>query len=135
MGKGEYILSPAPLQSPHVFIPGTLADNINYANLPPETKEYADRLLARLGLAEKLNASPEEFSAGQKKKAEIIAGLLKKAELYIFDEPLANVDEAGKADIMKEIAARTKNAALLAIIHGDEQYYGMFSKRHELGKQ
>lgn len=121
--------------SPHAFIPGTLADNLNYANLPPETKEYADKLLARFGLAEKLNGNPEEFSAGQKKKAEIIAGLLKKADLYIFDEPLANVDEAGKADIMEEIAARTKNAALLAIIHGDEQYYGMFSKRHELGKQ
>lgn len=135
--KGKAALPPlgdiSACISPHVFIPGTLADNINYANLPPETKKYADSLLEKFGLADKLNSSPEEFSAGQKKKAEIITGLLKQASLYIFDEPLANVDEAGKAGIMEEISARTKNAALLAIIHGDEQYYGMFSKRTNLG--
>ena len=121
--------------SPHGFIPGTLADNLNYGNLTPQARKYADSLLEKFGLSEKLQSRPDDMSAGQKKKAEVIMGLLKEAKLYIFDEPLANVDEAGKADIMEEIAARTKNASLLAIIHGDEQYYGMFSKRHELGKQ
>ncbi|MBO4556394.1 MAG: ABC transporter ATP-binding protein [Elusimicrobiales bacterium] len=121
--------------SPHIFIPGTLADNLNYENLTPQARKYADSLLEKFGLSEKLQSRPDDMSAGQKKKAEVIMGLLKEAKLYIFDEPLANVDEAGKADIMEEIAARTKNAALLAIIHGDEQYYGMFSKHHELGKQ
>lgn len=113
---------------PHGFIPGTLAENINYASLAPEEKEYADDILKKFSLDGKLNENPDNLSSGQQKKAEVIMGLMKKADLYIFDEPLANVDEDSKETIMQEIISRSKNAALITIMHGDDRFRHIFSK-------
>jgi ATP-binding cassette subfamily B protein len=112
--------------SPHGFIPGTLGDNLGYDGLDEERRRYADRLLADLGMASLLDKDPESMSAGQKKKAEVIMGLLKEAELYLFDEPLANVDVDGKGRIMEHIFERAKGRTLLVIMHGDEEYRARF---------
>ncbi len=117
---------------PHGFIPGTLADNINYKKLKPEEKIYADNVLKKFDLDGKINENPDNFSAGQQKKAEVLTGLMKKADLYIFDEPLANVDEDSKETIMQEIISRSKNAALIVIMHGDDRFRPCFNKEIRL---
>ena len=33
-----------------------------------------------------MDSAPDDLSAGQRKKAEVIMGLIKEADLYIFDE-------------------------------------------------
>ncbi|MCK5582469.1 MAG: hypothetical protein KAI33_01695, partial [Elusimicrobiales bacterium] len=67
--------------------------------------------------------------AGQKKKVEVVMGLMKNAGLYVFDEPLANVDEESKGKIMKHIFDRSKNSALIVIMHGDNKFHEQFSSR------
>jgi ABC-type multidrug transport system fused ATPase/permease subunit len=114
--------------TPHGFIPGTLRDNLRYDALEDRGKAYADRLLADFGMAGQLDKDPDAMSAGQRKKAEVIMGLLKEADLYIFDEPLANVDAAGKHGIMDHIFERARGRTLAVIMHGDDEFLGRFDR-------
>jgi ATP-binding cassette subfamily B protein len=55
-------------------------------------------------------------------------GLLKPADLYIFDEPLAGIDVESKEVVMRTIFRETRGKTLFVIMHGDEQYQRHFDK-------
>jgi ATP-binding cassette subfamily B protein len=112
--------------APHTFVPGSVKDNVGYDGLDQEQKSYLHRLVDDFSLAASLEKDPGELSAGQKKKVEVMMGLMKKAGLYLFDEPLANVDAESKSEIMRHIFERSKNSALIVIMHGDEEFYAQF---------
>lgn len=119
--------------SPHRFAPGSLRDNLGLASASPAAERYALDLAAEFGLDGLLDAAPDDLSAGQRKKAEVIMGLRKDAELYLFDEPLANVDSESKPAIMKNIFQRADGRKLIVIMHGDEGYRARFDRVVELG--
>jgi ABC-type multidrug transport system fused ATPase/permease subunit len=115
--------------SPFHFAPGSLAENLSGGS-----RAYRTALVEEFGLAESLDKLPSELSAGQRKKAEVIMGLLKDAELYVFDEPLANVDTGAKRAIMRRIVERAQGKGLVVIMHGDEELASGFDRVVELGK-
>ncbi len=114
--------------APHNFVPGSVKDNVGYDKLGQEQKNYLRKLVADFDLAASFEKSPEELSAGQKKKVEVVMGLMKEAGLYLFDEPLANVDAESKSKIMGHIFERAKNSALIVIMHGDEEFQDQFNR-------
>lgn len=63
--------------------------------------EKAKRLLAQLDIP--LNKTFKALSKGNKEKVQLILCLSRKAELYIFDEPIAGVDPAARDLIFKLI--------------------------------
>lgn len=71
---------------------------------------------------------PDDLSMGQKQKMGILMALSKESDVYIFDEPLANIDEESKKEIMKTISETVKNKTLIAIMHGNEAYYNYFTR-------
>lgn len=115
---------------PHNFIPGSFKDNI--FSLKDMDTDYSSKLLNDFELTECLDKNPDDLSAGQRKKAEIIMTLLKDSDFYIFDEPLANVDIESKEIIMSQIFDRTKDKTLIVIMHGDEKFKTRFDKVVEL---
>lgn len=114
--------------SPYHFIPDSVKDNLNYDNLDEKQKKYLNTLLNDFDLMTSFEKNPEELSAGQKKKVELIMGLMKDADLYLFDEPLANVDVDSKIKIMEHIFDRAKDKTLIVIMHGDEEFQNRFDK-------
>lgn len=115
------------LLSPFGFIPGNLADNLAHAE--SAEKQLALRRLSDLfGLAGKLDRDPDSFSDGEKKKAQIVMALMKDADLYLLDEPLANVDPWSKDAIMETIFSLTAGRGLIVILHGDDKYRGRFDR-------
>lgn len=118
--------------TPFHFIPGSLKENVNFEDLNEEKKELFEKLAIEFGLNDKLHKDPISFSAGEKKKAEIIMTLLKDADLYIFDEPLANIDVETKEKIINTILEYTRNKTLIVIKHGDEKYNSLFDKTIEV---
>jgi ATP-binding cassette subfamily B protein len=114
--------------SPHHFAPGTLRDNLKFDSHTDEQRRYLNGVLADFKLTESLDKSPDALSAGQKKKAEIAMGLMKDAELFLFDEPLANVDVESKPIIMEHIFNRTKDKILVVVMHGDDEFRGQFTR-------
>jgi ATP-binding cassette subfamily B protein len=108
--------------SPYHFAPGSLRDNLKLDSHSGSQRQYLNGVLADFDLMESLDKSPDALSAGQKKKAEIAMGLMKDAELFLFDEPLANVDVESKRIIMNHIFSRTKDKILVVIMHGDDEF-------------
>lgn len=119
--------------TPQHLIPGTVGDNLGYAKLSSSQKSYLETLLEGLGLEHSLGADPETLSAGQRKKVEVVLGLMKDADLYIFDEPLANVDTQSKPRVLELIFERARDKALVVIMHGDDELRARFDSVVELG--
>ncbi|WP_046006621.1 ATP-binding cassette domain-containing protein [Pseudoalteromonas rubra] len=113
---------------PFGLLPGTLGDNIDRIIAQGGDRQKADELIAKLGILECLDKPFERLSEGQKKKCQIAICLLKTASVYLLDEPLANIDDASKSDILQIINDYTQNAALLMIMHEGNRFSHMFNR-------
>jgi ABC-type lipoprotein export system ATPase subunit len=73
-------------------------------------------LLARLGLAEQLDAYPSELSSGQQRRAAIARALINAPSLLLADEPTSDLDEETEAEIMAEFRALNRDARMTFIM-------------------
>jgi ABC-type multidrug transport system fused ATPase/permease subunit len=117
------------LLTPFSFVPGTLRDNARYSLLSHGKRERFTDLAVKFGLIRKLDQDPVSLSEGEKKKFEVIMTLLKDAEFYIFDEPLANVDEGTSDAVMESIFALTKGKAVIVVMHGVGRHQDKFDRQ------
>jgi ABC-type multidrug transport system fused ATPase/permease subunit len=118
---------------PMYLVPGTIADNLKLGNFTPEKMKLLYELLRRLNLTEDvLFKEFDELSAGQKRKIEVILTLLKDSDIYIFDEPLANVDSETRDEVMKVIFEKTHGKTLIVTLNDGEQYLNLFDKVFKL---
>lgn len=72
-----------------------------------EAQAEAQRLLKRVGLADKSNQYPNQLSGGQQQRVAIARALAMKPNLMLFDEPTSALDPEmiGEVlDVMKELA-------------------------------
>ena len=114
-----------------VVLPQRVAALTAPVELPPLTvKEMvADpSCLEALGLQEVSEHVPDALSAGQNQKVAIGALLSQEADLYILDEPLANLDDQSKAKVLDLIFRKTVGKALVVVLHGDEALHERFDK-------
>lgn len=109
------------------FIQGTLKDNIRYSDLTHEKQNLYINLMKLFGLEDEIDGTVDNLSTGQKQKVTIIQALLKDSELYIFDEPTANLDSNISNVVMDTIFNLTKDKTLICIIHNSDGYQSMFS--------
>ena len=104
---------------------GTIAENLRYGN--PEATD--DQLWHALSIAQAkdfVEALPDKlesfvaqggtnFSGGQKQRLSIARALVKKPELYIFDDSFSALDFKTDAALRKALIPETKNAAVVII--------------------
>ena len=72
-----------------------------------EADAEADKLLARVGLADRGDSYPSALSGGQKQRIAIVRALAMKPKVMLFDEPTSALDPemVGEVlDVMKELA-------------------------------
>ena len=121
------------LLTPFHFISGTIAEHVNYHALTHDQKQQFDHLITRFGLADKVERDVlDDLSEGEKKKVQVILTILKDAEHYIFDEPLAHVDTSSKDAIIDSIFTMLQDKTVIMIMHGDEHYHTRFDRILEL---
>jgi ABC-type lipoprotein export system ATPase subunit len=102
-----------------------LADNVALPALlsrrlaAAEAYGKAAGLLARMGLADYLDAYPSEISAGEQRRAVIARALINDPAILLADEPTADLDEHTEMEIMDELLAvnRERGTTLLLVTH------------------
>lgn len=109
-------LALSPPRFPHLSV-----DHLLGLDTRPELER--ERLLAlaeRLGLHERLDDVPGQWSDGEKRKLAILLALSKPAALYVFDEPLSGVDIRSKRDVLDLILQETSHAVCVVALHEPE---------------
>ena len=83
-----------------------------------ETREKAREALATVGLAGSARAQIGALSGGQQQRVLVARALAQDAELFILDEPFANIDaftETSLAEVLREL--RDRGRTILAVHH------------------
>jgi ATP-binding cassette subfamily B protein len=75
-----------------------------------------------------LDAFADELSAGQQQKLAIALALSEEADLYVIDEPLANLDTESRDTVFNLILERTKGKTLILVMHGADEYLKYFDR-------
>lgn len=73
-------------------------------------------------------AFADELSAGQQQKLAIALALSQKADLYVIDEPLANLDPETRGTAINLMLERTTEKTLILVMHGSEEYHQLFDR-------
>ncbi|MEU2286841.1 ABC transporter ATP-binding protein [Streptomyces sp. NPDC013178] len=114
-----------------VTLPPRVACLTAPVNLPPlPVRELVadERLRASMGLEGMADQLPSELSSGQRQRAGIAALLCEDAEVYLVDEPFANLDETGRDMVLRALKKHTNGRGLLVVHHGDEDLDSQFDR-------
>ena len=96
---------------------------------------FAETLLRRVGLAERLHHYPRQLSTGQQQRVAVARALANRPRLVLADEPTGNLDHVNAREALRLIreACRENQAALLLVSH-DRQVLSEFETVLELSK-
>ncbi|WP_119166671.1 ABC transporter ATP-binding protein [Algihabitans albus] len=86
----------------------TVAENISFSleirSVPKvERRRRAEDAAALVGLTEHLNRYPRELSGGQRQRVAMARAMVRDAKVFLFDEPLSNLDAKLRAQMRFEI--------------------------------
>ena len=72
-----------------------------------------------LGLTEQLNKKPNQLSGGQRQRVAMGRAIVRNPQLFLFDEPLSNLDAKLRSSTRREILLLHKrlNATMLYVTH------------------
>ena len=81
-----------------------------------EAERKARELLARVGLADRAEALPEELSGGQKQRVAIARALAMEPEILLFDEPTSALDPTMVGEVLAVIKDLAKTGMTMLIV-------------------
>jgi ABC-type polar amino acid transport system ATPase subunit len=81
-----------------------------------EAAAAARNLLERVGLADKIDAWPEQLSGGQQQRVAIARTLAMKPEAILFDEPTSALDPRMAAEVLRVIADLAAEGQTMVVV-------------------
>ncbi|SCM71360.1 putative sugar transporter subunit: ATP-binding component of ABC superfamily transporter [uncultured Pleomorphomonas sp.] len=89
---------------PHMTVEDNMAFALQLAHrTPADIRERVDRAAAMLGLEAYLKRYPRELSGGQRQRVAMGRALVRDPKVFLFDEPLSNLDAKLRVQMRTEI--------------------------------
>ena len=102
---------------------------------PGADREFAEALLRRVGLGDRLKHYPRQLSTGQQQRVAVARALANRPKLVLADEPTGNLDHVnGRAALKLIREACAENGAALLLVSHDRDVLGQFETVLELAK-
>lgn len=85
-------------------------------------QEYFEKVVSTLGIAERLEAMPNQLSGGQQQRVAIARALIYRPALLLADEPTGNLDQRNSGEIMDmlKLSNRNLNQTVILITHDEK---------------
>jgi len=89
---------------PQMTVEGNLSFGLKNQGMPrPEIKERIDRAAGILQIENLLQRKPAQLSGGQRQRVAIGRALVRDVDVFLFDEPLSNLDAKLRSELRVEI--------------------------------
>jgi sn-glycerol 3-phosphate transport system ATP-binding protein/multiple sugar transport system ATP-binding protein len=89
---------------PHLSVRDNLAFGLKLRKVPrAEIDARIREASAMLGLEKLLDRLPKQLSGGQRQRVAMGRAIVRRANIFLFDEPLSNLDAALRAEVRVEI--------------------------------
>ncbi len=90
---------------PHMTVRRNIAFPLRMARMPREqVRARSEEAAAMLGIGELLERKPSQLSGGQQQRVALARALVRRPQVFLFDEPLSNVDARLRAEMRAELA-------------------------------
>lgn len=85
-------------------------------------QEYFEKIVRSLGIAERLEALPNQLSGGQQQRVAIARSLIYRPALLLADEPTGNLDQKNSKEIidMLKLSNRNLEQTIVLITHDEK---------------
>ena len=116
---------------PHMNI----ADNMSYAlrlkrAAPQLIRDSIDGVARTLGLASLLDRMPRQLSGGQRQRVAMGRAIVRNPKVFLFDEPLSNLDAALRVHMRSEIRKLHKRLGATSVYVTHDQVEAMTMADH-----
>ncbi len=89
---------------PHKDVRGNLGFALKHAKVPQkEIDERVNKASEILGLSDLMKRKPRELSGGQRQRVAIGRAIVREPDVFLFDEPLSNLDAALRVHMRVEL--------------------------------
>ncbi len=116
---------------PHMTVFDNMAFGLKLRKIPKdEIKRRIEEVAETLGLSQYLDRKPKALSGGQRQRVALGRAIVRDAKVFLFDEPLSNLDAKLRVQMRTEIARIHKNigATSLYVTHDQIEAMTMASK-------
>ena len=105
---------------PHMNVFDNLAFGLKLSKIDKlEIKERAEKVAEVLQIHDYLKRLPKQLSGGQRQRVAIGRAIIREPKVFLFDEPLSNLDAALRSDMRVELAELHEklNATMIYVTH------------------
>ena len=111
---------------PHMSVRGNLAFGLRRRNVPSsEVTRRVHEVAGRLGLLSLLARKPYALSGGQRQRVALGRAIIRQPKVFLFDEPLSNLDAALRVGTRAEISRQQQEIGTTTIYVTHDQAEAM----------
>jgi multiple sugar transport system ATP-binding protein len=116
---------------PHMTVAENIGFGMKMAKMPkPEIAARTEKAAKLLHLTELLNRRPAQLSGGQRQRVAIGRAIVREPDVFLFDEPLSNLDAALRVQMRIEISKLHNDlkATMIYVTHDQVEAMTMADK-------
>ena len=111
---------------PHLTVAGNLGFGLTIAKMPAaEVKRRVTAIAEILGIVDLLGRRPKELSGGQRQRVALGRAIVRDPAVFLFDEPLSNLDAQLRVQMRFEIKQLHERLAATAVYVTHDQVEAM----------